>query len=204
MATVRKAQPSDSRAIARLHREIISWALLTQLGEDVVTAFYRAVTQSSVAFCFVAEDQGTLAGFAAGVCDWPRLRREVMAQAWRPLLMVLPSLLWSGRWRKIWETGRYTQSGHEGVNAEFLSFGVRESVQGRVWAGAALAYAVMEEFRRRGVARIRGVVWDQNERAIRFFQGVGFRFVSEFEIHPGERSRTFVMDLAPRRQEARP
>jgi len=198
MAFVRRAQPGDSRAIASLHREIISWGLLTRLGDKVVTGFYRAVITSPVAFCFVAEEEGKLEGFAAGVCDWPRLFRGVIRQTWWPLLWVLPFRLTGRRWRRLLETGRYTQSRHEGVRAEFLSLGVRQQASGRLWVGTALVRAVVNEFRRRGVTRIRGVVWDQNERALRFFEGVGFRFISEVEIHPGEVSRTFVVDLVPR------
>lgn len=161
----------------------------------MVTGFYRAVVECPASFCFVAEQGGTLEGFAAGVSHWPTLYRRVVRLTWRLLLAALPALLLSGRWRKLWETGRYTRSRQEGVQAEFLSFGVRPEARGRVWAGAALAYAVIGEFRRRGVPKIRGVVWDQNERALRFFEAVGFRFVSDVEIHPGARSRTFVMDI---------
>lgn len=203
MASVRRAQPNDSRAVARLHREIISWALLTKLGEDVVTAFYRVVIASPVSFCFVAEEDGNLVGFAAGVTEWPRLFRQMIRKTWWPLLRSLPRLLRSARWRRVFETGRYTQSRHEGVNAEFLSFGVREDAHARLWAGAALAYAIINEFRRRGVPRFRGVVWDQNDRATQFFKAVGFQFVSEVEIHPGEVSRTFIMDLRPESEAGR-
>ncbi|MGH2453806.1 MAG: hypothetical protein ACRDF5_08590 [bacterium] len=198
--SVRRGRPEDARAVARLHREIISWGLLPSLGEGVVTAFYRAVSASPVAFCFVADDGERLWGFAAGTADWPRLRREVMRTTWRPLLRAVPVLLRGGRWRRLRETDRYTQSSHLAVSAEFLSFGVLPEMSGRVWVGAALAYAVVNEFRRRGVRRVRGVVWEQNERALKFFEAVGFRFVSEVEIHPGERSRTFVADLTPTAQ----
>ncbi len=197
VALVRKAQPADSAAIARLHRETIGWGLLSHLGQDVVTAFYRAVTESAVSFCFVAEQDGVVQGFAAGVTDWRSLLPHVARRTAIPLLRNLPALVASGRWRKLWETTRYTQSGIEGVDAEFLSFGVREEAQDRVWAGAALVRAVVDEFRRRGTRRFRGVVWSQNERAQQFFQTVGFRFVSEVEIHPGEVSRAHVVDLAP-------
>lgn len=196
VASIRKAQPADSGAIARLHRETIAWGLLSQLGQDVVAAFYSAVTESPVSFCFIAEQQGVLQGFAAGVTDWRRLLPQVVRRTVIPLVGNLPMLLASGRWRKLWETTRYTQSGIEGVDAEFLSFGVRESAPDRVWAGAALVRAVVEEFQRRGTRRFRGVVWSENERAQQFFQTVGFRFVSEVEIHPGEVSRAHVVDLA--------
>jgi ribosomal protein S18 acetylase RimI-like enzyme len=197
MPSVRRALSADSRAIARVHREVISWGLLAHLGEGAVTAFYRGITQSTVAFCFVAEEQGQLIGFAAGVCDWSRLRRQLTRAMWWSLLCAIPSLLRSGKWRRLFETGGYTQSRHEGVNAEFLSLGVHPCAQGRLWTGAALARAVLDEFRRRGVQRIRGVVWERNERALKFFEAMGFRFVSDVEIHPGETSRTFVRDLLP-------
>jgi len=192
---VRKARPADSGAVARLHRDIISWGLLSQFGEEVVAAFYGALSSSPAGFCFVAEEGARIVGFAAGVADWPRLRRAVIRRAWWPLLKSLPSVLGRWRWRRLLETNRYTGSGVEGVQAEFVSFGVREDVPGRLWTGAALARAVVAEFRRRGVPRVRGVVWERNERAIRFFEAMGFRFVSDVEIHPGERSRTFVIDL---------
>lgn len=195
---IRKARVDESPAVARLHREIISWGLLSQLGDEVVAAFYRAVIRSPVSFCFVAEEGGVLQGFAAGVTDWPVMFRAAVRETWWPMAKALPSLLVSGRWRRLFETGRYTQSGHEGVKAEFLSFGVREAAGARLWVGVALARATLNEFRRRGVARIRGVVWERNERALRFFEAVGFKFVSQVEIHPGEVSRTFVVDLAPR------
>ena len=197
MPSVRRALLADSRALARVHREVISWGLLTHLGEDAVSAFYRGVTSSTVAFCFVAEEDGRLIGFAAGVCDWSRLRRQLVRGMWWPLLRAIPSLLRSGKWRRLFETGGYVQSRHEGVDAEFLSLGVHPECEGRLWTGVALARAVVEEFRRRGVRRIRGVVWERNERALKFFEAVGFRFVSDVEIHPGERSRTFVHDVLP-------
>lgn len=202
MASVRRAQPADSRRIARLHREVISWGLLAQLGEPVVAAFYRAVTSSPAAFCFVAEEDGRLEGFASGVSDWPRFFRHVVRATWWPLLRSAPILLARGRGRRLMETGRYTRSEHEGVQAEYLSLGVRPEATGRLWVGTALTRAVVNEFRRRAVPRIRGVVWTQNERALRFFEGVGFRFVSEVEIHPGEVSRTFVVDLPPKHKGA--
>ncbi len=198
--SVRRAGAQDSRDIARLHRHIISWGLLPQLGEDVVAAFYRAVCTSPIAFCYVADDGERLWGFAAGVAHWPSLRRAIFRSTWRPLLRAAPALLRRGRWRRLRETNRYTRSHHESVSAEFLSFGVLEETPGRIWVGAALAKAVVNEFRRRRVRRIRGVVWEQNERALKFFEAVGFRFVSEIEIHPGERSQTFVVDLAPSAQ----
>lgn len=201
--SVRRAQPDDSAVIARLHREIISWGLLSQLGQRVVAAFYRAVTECPASFCFVAEQDGVLQGFAAGVTEWRRLLPRVVRRTAWPLVRILPMLLVSGRWRKLWETTRYTQSHLEGVDAEFLSFGVREDVEHRVWAGAALVQAVIGEFRERGVLRFRGVVWSQNERAQQFFEAVGFRFVSEVEIHPGEVSRAHVVDLTSTPERAR-
>jgi ribosomal protein S18 acetylase RimI-like enzyme len=194
---VRRALPADSRAVARLHREVISWALLSRLGEDVTTAFYHAVSRSDVAFCFVVEQEGQIAGFAAGVADWRRLYRQMIQYMWWPLIKSAPRMLAAARWRRLLETGRYAQSGHEGVAAEFLSFGVREDARGRLWVGSALARAIVGEFRRRGIPRIRGVVWERNERAVKFFEAMGFRFVSDVDIHPGERSRTFVVDISP-------
>jgi len=178
--------------------ETISWGLLTQLGEDVVTGFYRALTQSRVAFCFVAEEDGAPQGFVAGICDWSPVFWQVVRYTWWPLILAFPSLIVSGRLRRLLETGRYTKSKQEGVNAEFLSFGVKEEARGRLWTGTALIHAAMNEFRRRGVLKVRGVVWEQNERALRFFEAVGFKFVSDIEIHPGERSRTVLVDLAPK------
>lgn len=203
VASIRKAQPADSAAIARLHRETIAWGLLSQLGQDVVAAFYRAVTESPVAFCYVADQDGTLQGFAAGVTAWRRLLPHVVRRTALQLVRTLPALAASGRWRKLWETTRYTQSGLEGVHAEFLSFGVRETAQDRVWTGASLVRAVVDEFRARGTRRFRGVVWSENERAQQFFQTVGFRFVSEVEIHPGEVSRAHIVDLAPAGEQGR-
>ncbi len=167
------------------------------MGDGVVTAFYQALTTSPAAFCFLAEGSSRVEGFAAGVSDWSRFFRDFVRRAWWPLLWTLPSLFARKRWRRLMETGRYTQSGHEGVRAEFLSLGVHPEATGRLWIGTALVRAVVNEFRRRGVSRIRGVVWEENERALRFFKGVGFRFVSEVEIHPGEVSRTFVVDVIP-------
>lgn len=199
VASVRRAHPADSAAIARLHRETISWGLLSQLGEAVVKAFYCAVTECPASFCFVAEQDSVPVGFAAGVEHWPTLLRHAVRRMGWPLLRSAPHVLAGRRWRKLWETGRYTQSGLEGVNAEFVSFGVREDAPARVLTGAALVRTVTEEFRRRGIRRFRGVVGDHNARAKQFFEAVGFRFLSQIEIHPGEASRTHVVDISPGR-----
>jgi ribosomal protein S18 acetylase RimI-like enzyme len=168
------------------------------LGEDAVVAFYQAITRSPKAFCFVAEEQGALQGFTAGVEDWPRFSRDALRQMWWPLLKGLPRLASSGRFRRLLETRRYTQredlEGVNSVKAEFLTFGTRDDAP-RLWVGVALIRAGANEFKRRGVRRVRGVVWDRNERAAQFFEAVGFRVVSTVEIHPGEVSRLLVLDL---------
>lgn len=195
-ALVRKARPSDSHALGRLHRATISWGLLSQLGDEVVAGFYRAIIESPAAFCFVAGTDQRLEGFAAGICDWGRVFWRVVWRTWWPLMRVFPVVLRLRLWRRLLETGRYTQSGAEGVRAEYVAFGVREDAPGRLWTGMALIRAGVEEFRRRGVPKVRGVVWTENERAVKFFEAAGFKFVSQVEIHPGEISRVFVIDLA--------
>jgi ribosomal protein S18 acetylase RimI-like enzyme len=195
---VRRALPSESRAIARLHRETISWGLLSQLGEDVVTAFYQALTESPRAFCFVAEEDGALQGFVAGVEDWPEFSRAAIRRIWWPLLKGLPRVLTASRFRRLLETRRYTRrddlEGVKSIKAEFLTFGTREDAA-RLWVGVALIRAGANEFRRRGVPRVRGVVWERNVRAAEFFRTVGFKVVSTIEIHPGEVSRLMVLEL---------
>jgi len=60
--------------------------------------------------------------------------------------------------------------------------------------------ALIEEFRKRGVEKIKVVVGAGNERANKLYRKIGFEFYSITQIHKGELSNVYIMRILAKDQ----
>lgn len=192
--SIRKASPDDSPSVAALHLAEIPWGLLTSMGPRFVEAFYRTLLGSDLGFAFLAEREGRAIGYITGVVHWRQFYRAFLR---RNLLMaarvVARRLFDLTRWRRLLETTRYATSTAVS-DAELLSIALRPEARG-TGAATSLVRALLDEFARRGIRRVRVTTASDNVAATRVYERTGFEFVGEEEIHPGERARVYVITV---------
>jgi GNAT superfamily N-acetyltransferase len=189
--------PATWGALARLHATEIQGGFLTSLGLPVLERLYRAISRSPHAFLLVADDGGGIMAFLCASTNTSRVYRHVLLTAWPTLLPVLARKLL--RWstvRRCWETLRYPgeASGPDLPGAEILNFCVEGSRQGQ-GIGRALFTAMQEEYRRRGIRRIRIVTGAGQESAIRFYDKMGAKLVGRLQVHANVESRMYVFTI---------
>ncbi|MGH2372900.1 MAG: GNAT family N-acetyltransferase [bacterium] len=193
-ASVRKAFPADSGAIAALHLAGIPWGLLTSMGPAFVSAFYRTLLGCEVGFGFLAEREGRPVGYATGVVHWRRFYRTFLIRNWRLATAVLIRQAFRlGRWRRLVETTRYAAASPL-PDAELVSIAVDHASRGMGTADI-LVRQVLAEFARRGVGRVRVSTASSNAGASRLYLRSGFRFLGETQIHRGESAHIYVIDI---------
>lgn len=180
--------------MAALHARQIRWGLLSQLGDEFVVAFYRALIESPAGFGFVAERDGHLAGLASGVVNWRRFYGEFLRRHLRLAARVLVTGLRQARWRRLVQTTRYAASGAL-PPAELVSIALEPTARGTGVAGM-LVGSVLEEFASRGVRQVRVTAGGTNQAARRLYERMGFALHSQTEIHPGEPAAVYVVTLA--------
>jgi ribosomal protein S18 acetylase RimI-like enzyme len=192
--SIRKASPDDSHAVAALHLAEIPWGLLTSMGPRFVEAFYKTLLGSDLGFAFLAETDGRPIGYVTGVVHWRRFYRMFLR---RNLLMaarvVARRLFDLARWRRLLETTRYATSTAVS-DAELLSIALRPEARG-TGASTGLVRALLDEFARRGIRRVRVTTASENVAAARVYERTGFELVGEEEIHPGERAKIYVITV---------
>jgi ribosomal protein S18 acetylase RimI-like enzyme len=180
--------------VAALHLAEIPWGLLTSMGPRFVEAFYRTLLASDLGFAFLAERDGRAIGYVTGVVHWRRFYRAFLRQnLWMAMRVVGRRLFDLARWRRLLETTRYATSTMVS-DAELLSIAVRPEARG-TGASASLVRALLEEFGRRGIRRVRVTTASDNVAAARVYERTGFELVGEEEIHPGERAKVYAITV---------
>lgn len=191
---VRPARPGDAASMARLHREGLPDSFLPSLGDRFLRRLYRALSSDEGAVAVVAVNgDDEVVGLAAGVVSVPGfyrrfLRRHGIAAG----LAAGPRLLRRDVLRRLRETASYPERAATGPDSELLSIAVAAG-HGSRGVGRALAKGVLDGLAERGGEEVRVVVAADNDRANRFYAGLGFRPVGEIAVHDGVPSNLLVI-----------
>ncbi len=191
---IRKAQPADSAVIAALHPRLFPEALLSQLGDRFMRAFYDTLLASGLGFAFVVEQGERPIGFATGVLHWRKFYAALLRSHPRTALLALLRTVARRRSGHLLRTSRYAASTAL-PPAEFVSMAVDPAVRGK-GLGEQLTRAIVEEFSAQGVDRLRVTTSEANTTAARLFEKIGFRFHSFAVMHGGERALVYVITPA--------
>jgi glycosyltransferase involved in cell wall biosynthesis/ribosomal protein S18 acetylase RimI-like enzyme len=191
---VRRMRRGDAGGVARLHRESMPGAFLPSLGDGFLRQLYRALAADREATAHVAEADGRVVGFAAGVGSVPRFyrrflfRRGVLAAG-----MAIPSLVRPSVLRRARETAAYPSgtSSVAGTEAELLAIAVDETHRGS-GLGSELASRVLDDLYAEGADRVRVVVGADNEGANRLYERLGFAHEAKINVHEGITSNLWV------------
>ena len=192
-ATIRRARPSDALTLARIHRRTLERAFLPVLGEGFLAELYRAAATDPEAVVFVAERNGAVVGFAAGVRSVPRFyRRFFLRHGLRAAVAASPRAFRPDVLRRIVETVRYPTSASDLPEAELLSIGVEPGAR---WSGIGgrLAAGVVDGLSELGADEVKVVVDAGNAPAGRLYGSLGFIPESSITLHRGAASTVWVI-----------
>ena len=194
---VRPASPADAPAMARLHRRGLPDAFLPTLGPAFLVRLYRALAADPAAVVLVAEDDGEVVGFAAGVPSVRAFYRRFLARHGLPAVAAaLPHLVRPGVMRRALETASYGGGAEEVPDAELLSIAVDQRLRSRC-AGTALVEGILRGLRRRGAGGVKVVVAGDNAAGNRLYERTGFRLAGRITVHRGSPSNLWVHGWPP-------
>ena len=187
---------SNAAEVANLHRTGISAGFLSSLGPMFLRQLYKAIPSCPTGFGFICQgDDGSVSGFVACAQSTGKLYKQALAR--RGVFMAIPLmrfLLRPSVIRRMWQTLRYPSDvGDELPSAEILSIVVAEQARDK-GVGAELIAAALDEFKRRGIPKIKVAVWDQNLPANKLYQRCGFNLAVTREHH-GLAMNVYVVDL---------
>ena len=179
---IRSARTTDVLTIAELHRRMIPTGFLSTLGPGFLALLYRALIQSRDACLMVAEADGVVLGFIAGVTNTGGFYREFLRRhALQAVWTMAPSLLRPRSLVRILETLRQGTTG-AGVDAELLSMAVAPIARRR-GLGARLIAELFSWAGDRQVSEMRVVVGAENDGAIDLYRSAGFGDATSIEVH---------------------
>lgn len=188
--TMRPATDRDLPAIAALHATRIAEGFLSSLGPRFLTRLYRRVLRSPGCFVLVADESGTVQGFAAAVDDLSRLyRRFIIRDGIVAGVAAAPRL--ATALPRVRETLRYPAATAELPSAEILAVAVAPNAGGR-GVGRSLVAAATAEFARQGVSSAKVVTTADNASALAMYRACGFVTVTPVEVHAGRTSEVLV------------
>lgn len=185
--TVRKAEPTDARAIARAHRAALPEAFLSSLGPRFLTAAYRHLIGERSAIVLIAEREGRIVGFVAATRDPTRL----LASGRIRLAMRVGHRLLAARVReRIRRTAAFVPPAGLPA-AELLAIAV-EPEHRRDGVAAGLVRALMDRLRQSGTKEFKVLVAKQNDGANMFYAALGFTLAQTLAGRSGEETNVWI------------
>ena len=190
--------PADVGSVVALHLAAFPSFFLSFLGPAFLRQLYRGILDDPEGLAVVAERDGRLTGFVAGVASqggfYRRLIRGRLVQfglaSIIPVLRrptIVPRLLRALR--------KPADSASSIASASLMSIAVAPSEEGK-GTGQALVRAFCDALARKGIAAVCLTTdRDENDRTNRFYQRLGFTLGRQFTTAEGRRMNEYVMEL---------
>lgn len=190
------ATKEDALKVAEIHVQEIKEGFLSQLGEKFLEEFYRSIIASDSGFCVVARCNDEAVGFVSGCIDINQIYKDFFKKhTLKAIRALFPKIFNLGRVKKIIETLFYPQKEKILPKAELLTIAVKSEFHGQ-----GIAQDIFKEFvnemKKRGVKEFKVLVGESLERAIKFYEKMGFKFHSKTYIHKGSPSRIYIYNLS--------
>jgi glycosyltransferase involved in cell wall biosynthesis/ribosomal protein S18 acetylase RimI-like enzyme len=186
---VRRAREEDGPALARLHREALPKAFLPSLGDGFLTRLYRALAADRGAVVLVADKDGEVRGFGAGVVSGRQFARRFCLR--HGVAAVASVLRRPGTARRALARARYRAGSGELPDPELLSLAVDPGLRA-AGMGRRLADGVLSRLAELGADRVRIVVAADNPMGNGLCADMGFRRQGQLMLHDGRPSNVWV------------
>jgi glycosyltransferase involved in cell wall biosynthesis/ribosomal protein S18 acetylase RimI-like enzyme len=189
---VRRARREDASALARLHREALPNAFLPTLGDAFLTRLYRALADDRAAVVVVAEQEGRVVGFAAGLISGRAFAlRFYSRHGLHALAAAARGLRRNGAVRRALETARHTASDGPFPDPELISIAVDGDARGH-GIGRVLGDAVVGGLAELGAAEVKVVVGAGNAAGEGLYSALGFERRGAIALHDGAASNVWI------------
>ena len=192
--------PSDRallRRCAEIHLREIPDGFLPTFGADFLTHLYDHIARSERSVLLVALVDGDVLGFICGSYGTGSLYKSFLVRKHLRILGPIARRLFApGVLRRVWEILRYPTGvvANDLPGSEILNFCVSRSSQGR-GIGRRLFRALCDEYRDRGISKVRIVTGAEQESARRFYESVGASPAAVIQVHNGVDSVVFVYEI---------
>ncbi len=193
--TIRKMDPTDLDAVARVHAEAFPGFFLTRMGSRFVRFYYACCLEYEQGICRVhVDEEGEVNGFVAGFVD-PAFFYTSFAK--RKIEMIGPILHGFLRdpsvlWRLLYNVKRVGAASYEYGDVELSSIGVGGQGRG---VGSALLKAFLEDVADLGLGSVTLTTdAEGNENVNRFYERSGFTREGTFDSG-GRAMNVYRMEL---------
>jgi len=199
---IQRMAECDAPAAARVHAAAFPDYFLTRLGPRFLAALYRRLARDAGSTAWVAQADGDVVGFAAGVMDRRRFTHGFVRRCWPALAACVagralthPAVAWemASRVPRLFRGGR--AAGEPIEAATLLSIGVLPAHRGR-GVGRQVMAACVEGLREMGARRVLLETDAQNAAANAFYVRCGFRLHRETRLEGGRAMAEYLLDLA--------
>jgi len=184
--------------IVLLHKKEINYGFASYLGKDFLKYLYKTFIECKYGFALVAADHnGNIIGFITGVTSLSKFyKRFLQKYSLITGFLILPKLL---RWKtvkSVYQDLLYPseKTQYDLPEAEIVSVAVSPDARGQ-GIGRLLTEAAFEEFKKRGINKIKVLVGDRLQ-ANGFYRRMGFEFVTHVTYNSDKMdANVYVKDL---------
>lgn len=195
---IRPLTPGHINTIVVLHEKEINYGFASYLGGGFLKYLYKTFIGCEYGFAFVATDRnGKVTGFITGVTNLSKFyKRFLQKYSLIAGFLVLPKLLHWKAIKSVYQDLLYPseETRHNLPKAEIVSVAVLPHARGR-GIGRLLTEAALEEFRKRGVNKIKVLVGDRLQ-ANNFYRRMRFEFITRITYNSEKMdANVYVKDL---------
>lgn len=196
---IRKSTINDVDAIVDIHIDAFKGFFLTSLGPAFLKFYYSCFVNSDETVTMVAEEDGTIYGFAAATMKCKGFNSRLIKNNLLSFGVLSLKMLFTTPGALLRLVKNLTKKG-EGVEdnedyAELYSIGVNKAAQGK-GVGKKLLAASELEMKVSGVKRVSLTTdYDHNEQALGFYHSMGYETFYEFMTYPNRKMYRLIKTL---------
>lgn len=189
----------DLRQVVEVHKDSFKGFFLTELGDHFLTVYYDCVRKDEKGILAGLYDESQLCGFFAATTLSNGFNKQLILKNFfrfsliglKLLLTRTPSLV--RLFKNFTKTSQQVQD--EGEYAELLSIGVSVKKQGQ-GIGKKLLVQFENEMRAKGCSALSLTTdYNQNEKAIQFYKGLGYTVYYDFIAYPNRKMYRMIKRL---------
>lgn len=192
---IRLMEKKDCSEVAKIHKGSLEGDFLPTLGLGVLNSIYRGLLKDEESFGYVAEENGGVIGFVTGSEITKGLfkkiiKQEFFALSYHTILALIknPFLI-----KNLIQTFKYNEKAKEDTNAELVSIAIKKEHRGKD-LGKKLTEALVADFKKRDIKKIKVTVNQSNVGANKFYQKTGFKLSGSFQIY-GKEMNIYTLEL---------
>jgi len=180
---IRKMEQRDADDVAKIYIEAIDTGFISNLGLKFVSRLHKEIAKSDTGFGYVWVENGKVMGFITGCTDILKLYKSIIKKWIYFLFPLLKHITEFLTIKKMLQTMFYPAKVKDTYGkAEILAVGLKEEYEGK-GIGLELMGRILEEFKKRGIKRVKVLAYDKNVVANNYYVKAGFEPAGKIKHH---------------------